>query len=84
MQLLREVREHMLPVIRAWQSFHESDMAFFADLVDSDLSIRVALYDMKSAFEKLVDLEQKLVFLDKYFADSANIVCASLRIRVQH
>jgi hypothetical protein len=75
MQLLREIREFMLSATQAWNSFCQMDLAFFSDLDDRD--INVARYNMKSAFETLVELEQKLVFLDRYFADSVNFVSTS-------
>ncbi|KAH7072767.1 hypothetical protein BKA63DRAFT_567359 [Paraphoma chrysanthemicola] len=68
-QLLREVREHMMPAIRAWDLFKDIDLPFFADLQDRDA--KFATSDMRSSFGKLVDLEQKLGFLDQYFVEIA-------------
>tara|TARA_R110002003_G_scaffold1907_2_gene23706 strand:- start:1606 stop:1947 length:342 start_codon:yes stop_codon:yes gene_type:complete len=71
-QLVREVREHMLPAIRAWDAFRDADLLFFADLQDRDA--KFAISDMRSSFGKLVNLEQKLGFLDQYLADIAKDV----------
>jgi hypothetical protein len=76
MQLLREVREHILVAIRAWDSFRETDIAFFTDL--NDHNVKVSLRDIKSSFDTLVELKQKLVSLDGFLADSAKFVSSDL------
>lgn len=73
MQLLREVREHILPAIRAWASFHKTHLAFFEDLDDRD--VKFASSHMEESFAELVELEQKLGFLDSFLSDSATVVC---------
>jgi hypothetical protein len=72
MQLLREVREHLLPAIRAWDSFAARDLALFADL--NDRAVDFARDNIRSSFGKLVELEQKLGFLEDYCAETAKIV----------
>jgi hypothetical protein len=72
MQLLREVREHIVLAIGAWDSFVDTGKEFFIDLEDHD--VQVALDNMKSSFGQLNNLKQKLVFLEDYFADSAKMV----------
>jgi hypothetical protein len=72
MRLLRQIREDILSAIRAWKSFVETDVPFFADL--QDRSTMVAMDDMKCSFDKMVVLAQKLDDLQQFFADNAKIV----------
>jgi hypothetical protein len=75
MRLLREVREHILPAIRAWDSFAARDLALFADL--NDRAVVFARDNIRSSFGKLVELEQKLGFLESYCAETASTVSTS-------
>jgi hypothetical protein len=62
----------MLPAIRAWDAFAARDLALFADL--NDRAVDFARDNIRSSFGKLVELEQKLVFLENYCSETAKTV----------
>jgi hypothetical protein len=64
-QLLNELRSHLCPTLKAWDRFNEpsGDKCYFSDITEQ--KPRRRLNSIKASFERLNDLDDKLVSLDR-------------------
>jgi hypothetical protein len=64
-QLLSELRSHLCPTLKAWDRFNEpsGDKSYFSDITEQKPTSR--LISIKASFERLKDLDAKLVSLDR-------------------